>query len=181
MNGKTMVVVLAATGVLGGGVFAQGRGDHRARRAPGQGGLAEYLGLTAEQRERLSTLRTEHQKVTEPLRSEGRELHEKLRSALDAKDPDPTAVGHAMLAVRQHGEKMRASADDFRKRMKGELTAEQQQKFDAFEAARRVGRAAHGRRGPRPAYLGGAPGSPFGGPDDGPPAFEDELDGPPSR
>jgi Spy/CpxP family protein refolding chaperone len=179
MKVKAMLVMLAAAGVLGGSALAESDGGRKAFRE--RSGLAEFVGLTAEQRERFETLRAEHQKEIAPLRSEGRELHEKLRSALEATNPDPTAVGTAMIAVRQHGEKMKASADAFRGRLKAELTPEQQQKLDAFEAARRAGRGRHGRRGPRPAFLGDADGLPLGDLGDGPPALEDEAEGPPSR
>ena len=180
MNGKTILVVLAAAGVLGGSALAQGDGGRKVlRERGGRGGLAEYLGLTAEQRVRFEAARAEHWKEIEPLRAEGRDLHGRLRSALEARDPDPATVGKAMLAVKQHGERMKASAEAFRARMKSELTPEQQQKFDAFEAARGVGRAPHGRRGPRPAFPGGAEGLPFGGPD-GPPPFDDDVEGPPA-
>ena len=79
------------------------------------------------------------------------------------------------------GEKMRASADAFRGRLRSELTPEQQQKLDAFDAARRTGRGRHGRRGPRPAFLGDADDLPLGGLGELPLALEDEGEGPTSR
>jgi Spy/CpxP family protein refolding chaperone len=180
MKVKTMLVMVVAGGVLGGSALAQGDGGRKVAREREAHGLADFVGLTPEQRERFEALRVEHRKETAPLRSEGRERHEKLRSALEATNPDPMAVGTAMIAVRQHGEKIKASADAFRSRLKAELTPEQQEKLDAFEAARRAGRVHHVRRGPR-ALLGDAEGVPLGDLNDGPPLLEEDVEGPPPR
>jgi Spy/CpxP family protein refolding chaperone len=176
MNGKSVVAVVVAAGVLSGVALAEADGK-RARRADrGVSALAEYVGLTPEQRQQFKALREEHQKETQPLRAEGSELRERLRAALETDKADEAAVGKAMLAMKDHREKMKASRDSFRARLRAQLTPEQAQKFDAFEAARRFG---HGegrpRRGP-----GGPNHPPMGGPDGGP-GFgpEDELLPPP--
>jgi Spy/CpxP family protein refolding chaperone len=183
MNGKTAGAGLAVVAALLGGLaFAQGSEVRKARRMHRADALAEYVGLSPEQRERVEALRAEHRREVEPLLSEGRTLHDKLRASLEVKNPDATAVGTAMIAVKQHRDKMKASADAFRARVKAELTPEQQQKLDAFEAARRVGRAGPGRRmgpGPGGPGFGGDFGPPLEGLD-GPPDF-DEEDGPPTR
>jgi Spy/CpxP family protein refolding chaperone len=146
MMGRSILAVLAAAGVLTGAALAQPEG----RRGGGRGGrfeaMADYVGLTAAQRESFRTLHEEQRKATEPLRSEGRELHAKLEAALESDNPDPTAVGTAMLALKQQRAKMKAAEEAFRGRMKAQLTPEQQEKLQAFEAA---SRAQRGHDGPR--------------------------------
>ena len=157
MEGKTILTMVVAAGLLGGAALAQQPPEHRKGGGPGERAdrMTEYLGLSAEQRTSFEALRDEHQKQTEPLRAEGRELHEALRTLMDQDNPDPTALGAAMLAVKQHDAKMRASHEAFEAKLKGKLTPEQKQKFEAFKAAREVGprRGGPGGRGP-----GGFPG-----------------------
>ncbi len=154
MEGKAILAMVVAVGLLGGAALAQQAPEGGKGRGPRdrRDGMAEYLGLSAEQRTRFDTLRDEHRKQTEPLRTEGRELHEKLRALLDEDSPDPTAVGVAMLAVRQHDAKMKASHEAFEGKLKAELTPAQKQKFEAFKAAREAG--------PRHGGPGGFPGRP---------------------
>src|SRR5262245_28650926 len=117
MEGKAILAMVAAVGLLGGAVMAQtpppehGKGGRPGGR--GGGRLAEYLGLSPEQRTSLEALRSEQQKQMEPLRAEGRELHQSLRALMDQENPDPAALGSAMLAVKQHDAKMKASHDAF--------------------------------------------------------------------
>ena len=137
--------------------------------------MVEYLGLSPEQREQFKAMREEHRKEAEPLRAEGRELHERLRAALESDKADAAAVGKAALAVKEHREKMKASSEAFRARLRAQLTPEQVQKFEAFEAARGFGRGERGRgRGP-----GGPHHPPMGGPDGGPGLGPDDDDLPP--
>ena len=49
--------------------------------------MAEYLGLTEDQKATWATLREEHKAEMAPLREEGRGLHTSLRSAMDATNP----------------------------------------------------------------------------------------------
>lgn len=169
MNGKSVVAVVVAAGVLSGVALAQSDGK-RARRGHGPGAMVEYLGLTPEQREQFKTMREEHRKEAEPLRAEGRELHERLRAALATDKADAAAVGRAALAVREHREKMKASSEAFRARLRAQLTPEQAQKFEAFEAARRFGRGdrrpGSGRGGPHHPPMDGPAGGPGQGPDE---------------
>jgi len=163
MNGKAVVAVVAAAGLLSGAAVAETR---RVRRSEGRGAaLADYVGLTPEQREQWKALRKEHDKEAQPLRLEGRELHEKLRAALEADKADATAVGKAMLALKDHREKVKASQEAFRARLRAQLSPEQAQKLEALEAARNFGRGERGghRRTGRP----GRPpmGEGFGAPD----------------
>ncbi|HEY7516169.1 MAG TPA: hypothetical protein VIC87_16890, partial [Vicinamibacteria bacterium] len=64
MRPKTMIAVLAAGGILGGAFAARGLADERrpGRHRAGFGALADYLGLSADQRQQLASLREEHRK-----------------------------------------------------------------------------------------------------------------------
>jgi len=157
----TAVVVAALAGVpfvvaaqQGSGPGPRGRGEGRGER------MAEYLGLTDEQKATWKSLHEQHKAEMQPLRQQGRELHQGLREAMDAPNPDAQVVGEASLALKAHREKVRASRDAFEKRLTGILTPEQKTKFEAFKAARGH-RGPGGRRGP-----GG--GKPAGGPPEPP-------------
>jgi len=143
------------------GAGRPGRGEGRHQR------VVEYLGLTEEQQATWKSLHEQHKGEMEPLRQEGRDLHQQLRAAMDAENPDPAAVGTATLALKEHREKVKAAREAFEGRLMGVLSAEQKTKFEAFKASHgpRHGRPGfRGRRGPRP-----------GGPSDGSP----EAPGPP--
>ena len=177
MNGKTVMVAMVAAGVLSGVALAQSGGKRApgAHGAPGGEAMAGYLDLSPEQREQWKAMHGEHRKEAEPLRAQGRPLREKLRAALESEKPDPTAVGKAALAVKAHREKMKASSEAFRARLRAQLTPEQVQKFEAFEAARGFG-GGEGRPRPGP---GGPHHPPMGGPDGGSGLGPDEDDLPP--
>ena len=157
MEGKTILAMVMTVGLVGGAALAQAPPEHRKGGGPGERGdrMAEYLGLSAEQRASLEAMRDEHHKQTEPLRAEGHELHEALRTLMDQDNPDPTALGTAMLAVKQHDARMKASHEAFEAKLKAKLTPEQKQKFEAFKAAREVGPRRGGPGGPG---RGGFPG-----------------------
>ena len=164
MEGKAILAMVVAVGLVGGAAVAQQPPEHRKGGGPGDHGdrMTEYLGLSAEQQASFRALRDEQHKQTEPLRAEGRELHEALRTLMDQDNPDPTALGTAMLAVKQHDAKMKASHEAFEAKLEAKLTPEQKQKFETFKAAREVRPR---RRGP-----GGFPGHPQVPGGDEPPA-----------
>jgi Spy/CpxP family protein refolding chaperone len=165
MEGKAILAMMVTVGLLGGAaVMAQQGPDGKKGGGPwGRGDrMAEYLGLSAEQKTSLEALRQEERTQTEPLRAEGREVHQALRTLMDQDNPDPAALGAAMLAVKQHGAKMKASHDAFEAKLKASLTPEQKQKFDAFQAARQSGPGRGGHHGfagrhPMPPDGGGSP------------------------
>jgi hypothetical protein len=114
--------------------------------------MAEYLGLSGDQKATWATLREEHRAEMTPLRQEGRDLRSRLRGAMDAASPDPAAVGNAALAMKQHRDKIKAAEDAFHTRLAGTLSDDQKTKFEAFKAAHRGGRGQGFRahRGHRP-------------------------------
>jgi Spy/CpxP family protein refolding chaperone len=123
------------------GATPQGRGQGRAQR------LADYVGLSDEQRATWKSLHEQHKTEMAPLRQEGRDLRERLRSAMNVPNPDPTAVGQATLAMKQHREKVKASEEAFEARLTSTLNDDQKAKFDAFKAANHGGhgRGSHGQ------------------------------------
>lgn len=158
MMKKILSVTALAAGVLVTGVVLVTAGPQGlARQGGGEDGrlqrMTEYLGLTEEQQAAWKSLQEQQKAEMEPLRQEGRELHERLRTATEAENPDPTAVGAATLAFKQHREKARAAHEAFTEKLTGTLTPEQKTRFEAFQASHRGGYGKHGvkgRRGPRP-------------------------------
>ena len=135
--GVTMAAALFAAGVAWAGAPAQSPGRQGGSR--GQR-MADHLGLTEDQKATWATLREEHRAEMMPLRQEGRDLRSRLRGAMDAASPDPTAVGNAALAMRQHRHKIKTSEDAFHTRLAGTLSDEQRTKFEAFKAGHHGGR-----------------------------------------
>lgn len=133
----------------------QAAGDEpRAMRHAGRGGaaLAEYLGLTEQQKTAWRALHEERREAMKPVVEEGSALRKRLREALQAPSPDPTAVGEAALALEAHRQKTRAQHEAFQTKLEGLLSPAQKEKLKAFEAARRtLGAGREGRRGGRPA------------------------------
>jgi Spy/CpxP family protein refolding chaperone len=128
--------------------------EPRAVRRAGRGGaaLAEYLGLTDQQKASWRALHEQRREEMKPIVEEGRALRKRLREAVAAPSPDPTAVGEATLALEAHRQKVRAEHEAFRAKLEGLLDPGQKEKLKAFEAARRtLGGGRDGRRGPRPA------------------------------
>jgi Spy/CpxP family protein refolding chaperone len=155
MKKSLMPMVMAAAGILGAAGFASavpekdGRAEGRRERGRGPERLYSFLGLTAEQRAKVEVLEAAHREQMEPLRAEGRDLHQKLREALKADNPDPATVGSAMIALKQHRESLKTARESYREQLKGQLTAEQRSKLEAWEAVRpgRGGRGFHKFRG----------------------------------
>ncbi len=163
---KILGMTMVAAAVLAAGVAwaaaepqgRPGRGEARFQR------MAEYLGLTEEQQATWKSLHEQQKAEMEPLMQEGRELHQRLRTAMDAQSLDPAAVGAATLALKQHREKVKAAHEAFGERLKGVLNDEQKAKFDAFKTAHRGGPGRRGgfkgHRGPRGGGPAEAPSTP---------------------
>ncbi len=132
--------VLAVSGELPADASQNPNREQRLGRA------ADYLGLSVDQQATWKSLFEQHKAEIEPLRQERHELHERLKAAVSAENPDPTAVGEATLALRKHREKMKAAHEVFETRLTSTLTPEQKTKFEALKAAHHAHR--HGA-GPR--------------------------------
>ena len=159
MMKKSLSVTAMAAGILVTGAVLVAAGQQgQARQGRGEDGrfqrMTEYLGLTEDQQTAWKSLQEQNKAEMEPLRQEGRELHNRLKAATEAENPDPAAVGAATLALKQHGEKARAAHQAFTEKLAGSLTPEQKTKFEAFQASHRGGHgkpgASRGMRGPRP-------------------------------
>jgi Spy/CpxP family protein refolding chaperone len=150
-------LTLAAGGVGLAGEHGRG-GDRGARRAER---LANELDLTEAQRASWQAMREQHEAEMQPLRDEGRALHEKLRAAMKAENPDPQAVGEATIALERHRQAVEAARKAFRDKLATQLTPEQKAKFDSLAERHRSHRGPDGsrRRGPGrgPAPEGSAP------------------------
>lgn len=141
------------------GTRGGGRGGEGSRETR----LAERLGLTEEQRAAWESLHDEYEAEMEPLRQEGRELHARLRAAMDTENPDSMAVGTAFLELKTHREKLASSRKTFDTRLSGVLDEKQKARFEALKTGH--GRHHQGaRRGRRnapepPPASSQAPGS----------------------
>jgi Spy/CpxP family protein refolding chaperone len=165
----TLAATVLAAGLAWAAVEPQrpgrpGRGAARFQR------MAEYLGLTEEQQATWKSLHEQQKTEMEPLMQQGRELHQRLRAAMDAQTPDPAAVGAATLALKQHREKVKAAHEAFEQRLKGVLNDDQKTRLDAFKASHRGGPGGRGgfkgHRGPRgggPAETPSTPAAPTQG------------------
>ena len=150
LGAASLAVALLAAGVGLAAAEPQGassghHGQDRVQR------MVQYLGLSEEQQATWKSLHDQHRTEMEPLRIEARELRERLRIAMAATSPDPTAVGAATLAIKQHHEKVKASEEAFQTRLTATLSDEQKTKFEAFKAANRGGRGpgSRGHGGPK--------------------------------
>jgi len=147
LSAAACVVTIAAAG--------EPAGDElRAVRRAGRGGaaLAEYLGLTEQQKSAWRALHEQRREETKLVVEEGRALRKRLREAVEAASPDPKTVGEATLALEAHRQKVRAEHEAFQAKLESLLDPAQKEKLKAFEAARRtLGAGGDGRRGGRPA------------------------------
>jgi Spy/CpxP family protein refolding chaperone len=154
-----VAILAAAVGTVA--VAAQpareGRWGGRGKRIQA---MVEYLGLSPQQQEQWRALHRKHREEMQPLREEGRSLHERVQQALEADEPD-AVVGEAVKAVHAHRQTMKAAREAFEAQLLSVLDEAQKQKFEAFKAARRMGGPGRPGRG----HRGGSRGGPgFGGP-----------------
>ena len=97
---------------------------------PGNGAMAEYLGLTADQKAAWETIQNETRDSMRALHEQERTLAQQLESATDA-----AAIGNLVLQLRGIATQMHATREAADAKFTSTLTAEQQVKFAAFQAA----------------------------------------------
>ncbi len=133
-------VAILSVATVGAAASAATQTDDQARparhRGRGHAALAEYLGLTDQQKAEWRTLHEQQREQMKPMREEGRALRKKLREAVEAASPDPKAVGDATLALEAHHKKVHAEREAFRQKLEATLDPAQKEKLKAFEAAR---------------------------------------------
>src|SRR5258708_3762954 len=103
MKKRILSVAALAAGVLVTGVVLVTAGPQSpARQGRGEDShlqrMTEYLGLSEEQQAAWKSLQEQHKAEMQPLMQEGRELHERLRTAPQGQPPHPAALRAATLA-----------------------------------------------------------------------------------
>jgi len=152
---RVLVLTLSILFVFAGAVLAQNRrapGAMRGLGGPGgpgmpRGGdpLADYLGLTADQKAAWEAIRAETHETVAPLHEQGQALAAQLESTNDA-----AGIGSLVLQLRALSSQIDAARKAGDAKFAAMLSADQKVKFEAFEAASEF---LH-RRGPGP---GGPP------------------------
>ncbi|MEO6323370.1 MAG: periplasmic heavy metal sensor [Thermoanaerobaculia bacterium] len=98
------------------------------------------LDLSEAQRTKVKALAEQQKGDGQSFREQMRADREALREALEAANPDPMAVGKAMLKVRSSREAGKARLQEFRTKLKPILTPEQNARLDGFLSAVRAER-----------------------------------------
>lgn len=131
---KRIAVIAASLLLLASAAIAQQRRGPAPGGPGGPGGnsaaLAEYLGLTSDQKAAWESIQTE-------LRTSGRALHEQERTLAEQLESatDAATIGTLVLQLRGIHTQLEAAHDAAQTKFAALLTAEQQTKFAAFEAA----------------------------------------------
>lgn len=136
---RTTLRTLAAAGLaafLAAGAAAQ---PAPGRRAP-MARMMDALQLTDAQRQKVQPILDEHRAAATGLRDKLRADREALRTAAEAANADPAAVGRAFLALKADRQAAKAQRDALRSRIAAVLTPEQNAKLDGFFAGMRAGR-----------------------------------------
>ena len=101
--------------------------------------LNEFLNLTSAQETQIDALHDSMRTTIDPLFEQKRAAEEQWRALADTASPDPTAIGKQFLAVRAIDLQIKSAHDAMEQKVAALLTADQKVKFDAFNAARRIG------------------------------------------
>ena len=149
MQKRALISAGLASAVVLAGAFATAQppeGPMHGRGGPG--GSARYLGLTAEQKTQLRTLREAQRPQLRALGKQLHDNHQRLQAALGAANPDPAAVG--AIVIEGHGlqQQMRKMREEGDQAFRALLKPDQQVKFDALQSLRH-------ERGPM-GWMGGA-------------------------
>ena len=109
---------------------------------PGLPRLMEMMTLTDEQRSQIKVLLSTNREHMKPLLQSARKADVAFRAALEAENPDVTAVGHAALAMHAARKKLHAAHSAAFEEVKSVLTDEQREELEGVRARL--------RHGPRP-------------------------------
>jgi hypothetical protein len=97
---------------------------------PSPEALANYLGLTTDQRAQWQAAHESFETAIEPLREKIEAIEPQMQQTSDA-----CTLGTMMLTVRSAQDAIKAQHDALDAKLAATLTAEQKLKFDAFRAA----------------------------------------------
>jgi Spy/CpxP family protein refolding chaperone len=147
---KGMVTVLAIAGLAVLPALAAARGAGHGPHGDGPERMAEFLGLSDEQKATWTQAHEEFRTALEPAMEAQREAADKLHKLLEADQPEALAVGKLVVAMHQQRKQLDQQHEALKQRLRATLTQEQQVKFDAAHAL-------HGGRG-----AGHGPGHGFG-------------------
>jgi len=100
---------------------------------PNDAVLADYLALTASQKEAWKTIQSELRTSTQPLRDRERALRDQLEDALEANDS--AAIDSLKAQMRAIHEQLKAAREAAEAKFTALLTTGQKAKFEAFQAA----------------------------------------------
>lgn len=125
------LIIITLSFIIAGSALAQPRRGPGAGPGPaGNNALGIYLGLTAEQKAAWETMQAETRAALGELHESERALADQLESATDA-----VTIGNIVLQLRDLSTQIEAARDAAQAKFAATLTAEQQTKFAAFQAA----------------------------------------------
>jgi Spy/CpxP family protein refolding chaperone len=101
--------------------------------------LDEFLNLTPDQQTQVDALHQTLRATIDPLFEAKRAEDEKLHSMIESANPDATAIGKQVLAIRAIDQQIKAAHDAIDQKISALLTAEQRLKFEALLAMRPMG------------------------------------------
>ena len=93
--------------------------------------LETMLNLTAEQKAAWDAARNDFHNANEALFDRERSAQQQLHDALEAKSPDPCAVGTAMVSLHAVEEQLRTAHQALDQKLEALLTPEQKAKFES--------------------------------------------------
>ncbi|HVN75283.1 MAG TPA: periplasmic heavy metal sensor [Thermoanaerobaculaceae bacterium] len=146
MGTRTTYRMAAAAALVGaalvaGAAFAVPAGPMAGRRAVGAFRAAlRKVGLSADQRNKIRTIVRGERPTIEGLRGRRESSRAELNVALQAPNPDPTAVGSALLRTRADRQALRAELRKMRDETLSVLTPDQRARLDGYLAGARAAR-----------------------------------------
>ncbi len=146
-----LIVVAAFAAFAQRGPMPNGPGGVPGFGIPGgnNNALAEYLGLTSDQKNAWESIQSELRANLDTFREQERSLEEQLHTALDGGSTDAAALGNLLIQIRAIQTQIKAAQDTADAKFVASLTADQKVKFAAFQAASEFlrGRGPGGPRG----------------------------------
>jgi len=146
MNLKALKWAACAAAIVIAGVAASGALAEPQRPTAGQRGAGPFraalakAGLSAEQRERIWEIMSAERPSLEALRGKRLTSKAELEAALQAPNPDPTAVGNALLKTRADRQALRAEMKKVREQTVSVLTTGQRTILDGYLAGAQASR-----------------------------------------